>query len=294
MPAHIPVMLTEVLEMLNPQPGNIYIDGTLGMGGHTEAILSQTAGKAKVIGFDRDGKSLKLASERLLPWKESFTAVHGRFSQIPQLLNKDSLKEPIGGVLLDLGISSFQLDNAEYGLSFAKQALNESLDMRLDPWCKNNAQEILNTWPEKKLADLFWDKADYKQARKLAKIICLHRPIKTIGDFVELCKQASGGHGKLNASTLPLMALRIEVNEEFQEIENGLTNIINWLEPETKLVVIAFHSGEDRIVKNIFKNSPKLKVITDKPLTPTLEEIKKNTRARSAKLRVACRISSIE
>ena len=163
--------------------------------------------------------------------------------------------------------------------------------MRLDPWCTASAEKILNDWPEKKLADLFWDIADYKPARKLAKAIVQNRPLKTIGEFVEICNlMHKNPQSKIQSATLPFMALRIAVNEEMQELEKGLNAIIDWLEPSAKLLVISFHSGEDRIVKNVFKNSSNLENLIKKPLMPTPAEIRKNSRSRSAKLRVAVKI----
>lgn len=281
---HIPVLLNEVLECLAPEAGYTYIDGTLGMGGHSKAILDQTNGLANLIGIDRDVQSLEIARQNLKNYPNC-QFLHGRFSQIPELIDKNQLSKPTGGILLDLGISSYQLDSSKYGLSF--QNINEALDMRLDPWCKISAEKILNEWPEKKLSDLFWDIADFRPARKLAKTIVQNRPIKTIGQFVEICNFV---HKVPRAATLPFMALRIAVNEELQELEKGLNSIIEWLEPSAKLLVISFHSGEDRIVKNVFKNSLNLKNLFKKPLSPTLSEIKKNSRSHSAKLRVAVKI----
>jgi len=150
----------------------------------------------------------------------------------------------------------------------------------------------VNAWPERKIADLFWDYADYQAARKLARMIVQERPVRTLGHFVELCKRIkTAKQSRIHSATLPLMALRMAVNNELDELERGLKNIIEWLEPQAKVLVISFHSGEDRIVKNVFKQYKDcLQVITPKPQCPTEEEIAKNPRSRSAKLRVALKI----
>ncbi len=307
-------MLNEVLDLLNPQPGFTYLDGTLGLGGHSEALLNKTKGQIDLIGIDRDEKTIEITQTKLSSWF-GFKAVHGRFSEIPKLVDKNSLSKPLGGVLLDLGISSLQLNSPVYGLSFAAELFDQPLDMRLDKWCKFSAAEILNNWTEKQIADLFWDYADYKLARKLAKLIVQNRPVNRIGELVELCnlvlnktdprisfsrtesklqnklsmKLIGQQKSKLNAATLPFMALRMIVNDELGELERGLQNVIDWLEPDCKIVVISFHSGEDRVVKNLFKSaclkSNDFEMLTPKPLIPSEAEIKKNPRSRSAKLR---------
>lgn len=285
-------MLSEVLDFLGPKPLHTYVDGTLGMAGHAAAILKATDGQIQLFGFDRDPESLLIAEANLKDWPNSYTLFNARFSRMSDLIDKTKLKFPLAGILLDLGISSFQLDNAKYGLSFAKASFEDELDMRLDEWCEFSAEEILNEWPEKKLADLFWDYADFTRARPLARLIADNRPIKTIGEFVALCGQVNPvAKNKLHTATLPMMALRIAVNDELGELERGLKNIIEWMEPHSKLAVISFHSGEDRIVKNVFKaHKDKLEILTNKPLGPSNEEIKRNPRSRSAKLRVASKI----
>lgn len=286
---HVSVLLSEILEILDPKPFNTYIDGTLGLAGHSLAILDKVNSKdIQLIGLDRDLKSLTLAEEVLKPYQEQADLINSRFSFLPDLEreNKMELKYKLGGILLDLGISSWQLKEA--GLSFLNPKI--ALDMRLDPWCKFSAAQIVNEWPEKQLADLFWDVADYKPARKLAKLIIKNRPLKDMEDLVKLCQEVyMGANSKIHSATLPLMALRIAVNEELSELEQGLRKIIEWMPPESKLLVISFHSGEDRIVKNIFREfykAGKINLVTEKPLIPSTLEIKQNPRSRSAKLRV--------
>lgn len=287
---HQPVLLNEVLDFLEPQENRTYVDGTLGLGGHSKAILNFINGRGALIGLDRDPQSLKIASKNLSEFQNVQT-INARFSEMPKIIDQQELKHPLGGILLDLGISSFQLDNPDYGLSFAKAALDKELDMRLDQWCKTSAGEVLNKWTEKKLADLFWDYVDYKPARKLAKLLVQERPIESMRHFVDLCKKIPKGSSKIHSATLPLMALRIIVNDEYLEIEKGLEDIVNWMEPGVKLLVISFHSGEDRIVKNIFKkHKSQLEFLNMKPICPTQKEIKENPRSRSAKLRSVCKI----
>lgn len=292
---HIPVMLDEVLEIIDVKSQMVFIDGTLGMAGHSKAVLEKAQADVQLFGFDRDPQSLKLAENNLCEEIKNKTfsiqLINQRFSKIPEFVNNGSLKYSQKAILLDLGISSVQLDDPVYGLNFSKEAREFPLDMRLDEWCENSACDILNNWPEKKIADIFWDFADYLPARKLAKAIVQNRPIITLGELIELCFQMPH-RSKIHPATLPLMALRIAVNQEFEELGDGLEKIIDWMEPETKLLVISFHSGEDRIVKNIFKKyKSSLNLLTPKPLCPTEKEIRKNPRARSAKLRAACKIS---
>lgn len=282
---HIPVLAAEVLEYLCITDNGVFIDGTVGLGGHTELILQQNP-LYSVIGCDRDSQSLDIARERLLPYQSRIELLNMRFSKLPEILEQHPQRINIKGVLLDLGISSRQLDSSEYGISFAHTTAEQPLDMRLDPWCKQSASDILNTWSAKDLADLFFFQADYRPARRLAKLIVDNRPLHNLEHFIDLCKQATPYRSKIHPATLPMMALRIIVNEEYQEIRECLTNLINILEPEARISVISFHSGEDRIVKNLFKQLDKASIINKKVIVPTRDEIKKNPRARSAKMRV--------
>ena len=319
-------MAKECLEILKPEAGYIYIDGTLGMGGHSRLILENINNNINnnynninntcLVGIDRDEQSLKLAENNLNAnnlgnLKKYF--VHSRFSKIPEIIENLNLnKKLIKGILLDLGISSYQLGESSYGLSFGEKYQDQELDMRLDPWCEISAGDIINTWTEKKLADLFWDIADYKKARKLARKIIEtreHKKISTVGDLVRICEQVeyssfnnikkntkntkNNNRKRINPATLPLMALRIQVNSELDELKTGLSKIIDFMEPECNLVVLSFHSGEDRIVKNIFRDykekDKNFFEIYKKPMLPSLEEIRLNPRSRSVKLRKICK-----
>jgi len=293
---HSPVLLDLILDLIRQESKNLqdpeftFIDGTLGLGGHASSILKNFP-SSKLIGIDRDLNSLKLAQDNLKEFtKESRTSFfHSRFSRFPEIFKKEkeSFKN-LRFVLLDLGISSYQLENENYGLNFAFQTSN-NLDMRLDPWCKNTALILLNRLTQKELADLFWYKSEFRKSKKLARLILENRPIKNSEEFVRLCFKTDY-KSKSHPATLPMMALRIAVNEEFEELETGLRKIIDFLPSQANILVISFHSGEDRIVKNIFKELKQMKIlelITKKPINPSKEEISLNRRARSSKLRIA-------
>ncbi len=280
---HIPVMLEESLSFLNIKEDLTYIDATLGMGGHSKAILERYP-NIKIIGIDRDSRSLEIAKENLKPFSRRIDFINSRFSKLNEIINEYKTQNiKIGGVLLDLGISSFQLEDEYYGLSFKKNINDIELNMKLDSWCNSSAAEILNKKTEKEIADIFFFNADYKKSRALARLVVKNRPLNKLKDFINLCSFSS--NPKINSATLPLMALRIEVNDEFNEIKKGLRGAIEALEQNARIVVLSFHSGEDRIVKNIFKENSCLEILTNKPLIPSLAEIKNNPRARSAKLR---------
>lgn len=283
-------MLEEILQAFqtytnnsNIQSKQMYIDCTYGLGGHTNAILENNP-ECEVIAFERDTKTFELAQANLHP---RCTLYNSRFSEFDKHIDPSEYIY-INGVLLDLGISSWQLDNKEFGLSF-NHSEQEKLDMRLDQWCNTNASVILNTWSENDLADLFYYYADYKASRKLAKLIINNRPLELISDFTELCKQSYNSH-KIHPATLPMMALRIYINEEYDELYKVLNKLHQYLEHDVCIAVLSFHSGEDRIIKQTFKkleSNSQLKVINKKPYIPSDSEIKHNTRARSAKLRLA-------
>ena len=313
---HVPVLLNLILELIERENRNFarqaftFIDGTLGLGGHASQIL-QKFPQSKLIGLERDSKSLELAKENLLSYTRELRTLffHTRFSQIKKLckqeienseeileknleknLEKD-LKKDLRFVLLDLGISSYQLENADYGLNFNFQESHQ-LDMRLDPWCQSTALNLINRLSQKELGDLFWQNSQFSRSKKLARLIVERRPVKNSAEFIQLCLKAAG-KSKIHPATLPMMALRIAVNQELEELESGLPEIIDFLPSQAYLLVISFHSGEDRIVKNVFrtyKNTKILKSISKKPLRAEQEEICFNQRARSAKLRIAQKI----
>jgi 16S rRNA (cytosine1402-N4)-methyltransferase len=278
LPEHSPVMVDQVLEYLSPSPGARYVDATLGLGGHARAILDATGDEAELVGIERDPDSLAAACRNLSNYR-GFRGIHGRISGLAELIGS-----PCRGILLDLGVSSRQLSSPSYGISFSEPALSQPLDMRLDPWCTATAADIVNGWSEPELARMFAEHADYRGARRLAKRIAEARPLQTLGDFVRLCGPR---RGRLHPATLPLQALRITVNDELGELQAALAAASKILEPGGRLVVISFHSGEDRMVKHHLRQDLRLGVLTPKPIRPSLSESKTNPRARSAKLRAA-------
>jgi 16S rRNA (cytosine1402-N4)-methyltransferase len=277
-------MLAETLEYLRitelpADPAPVIIDGTLGLGGHTEAILMahQTV---RVIGFDRDADSLALASERLARFGDRFRAVHGNFREIPAKLPHE-LPAP-AGVLLDLGISSWQL--AERGFSFAEDA---PLDFRMDASTGETAADLVNGLPVGELADVLYQYGDEHRSRRIAKTIVANRPITTTTQLADVIQGAVGRRGRLHPATKSFQALRIAVNDELGSLEAGLQAATDTLALQGRLVVLSFHSLEDRIAKRFIKGSEHLSAINKKVVRPTADEVAQNPRARSTKLRAA-------
>ncbi|MFC2161084.1 16S rRNA (cytosine(1402)-N(4))-methyltransferase RsmH [Acidobacteriota bacterium] len=293
---HIPVLLEEVKGFLEIQREGIYIDCTVGLGGHSIEIL-KTNPKARVIGFDIDEKSLLLAKEKLHPYADRLSLYHSDFRYIPDLNLKFS---EIRGILIDLGMSSYQLDSQERGFSFQHDG---PLDMRMDQRNKITASKIINKYSEMKLAQIFWDYGELRASRKLAHEIISRRKInkiettKELLEVVEAVCQWRPRKGKSHPAALVFQSLRIEVNQELKNLSNFLERFILKCPKKTRIVVISFHSLEDRIVKQTFarlavqNNHPAtIKKLTKKPVTASEEEVVSNFRARSAKLRAAERI----
>ena len=296
---HQPVLLNEVLEYLRPKAGGIYVDGTLGGGGHSEAILRQTTDDKRptIIGIDRDLEAIFAAKKNLAEFKDRVIFIHDNFSNLPAILKSLDI-EKVDGILLDLGISSYQLENPNRGFSFQNDA---PLDMRMDQSDDLTAADIINFYDEKKLADLFYKYGEERFSRRIARRIVERRgqnlrglsPI-TSGELVEIIKKSSPPKyrywQKIHFATRVFQALRIEVNNELNILEDFIPGAAELLKGDGVLTIISFHSLEDRIVKHSFrdlaeKNSEKYKVLTKKPLLPTEGEIAKNPRARSAKMR---------
>jgi 16S rRNA (cytosine1402-N4)-methyltransferase len=290
-PVHQPVMVKEVLAGLKVQPDRLYVDGTVGEGGHAVAILSRISGKGELWGFDRDPMVLQAAAARLAPSTSSFSLFHRSYAQLGEVL-KERGRAGAAGILLDLGLSSYLLEASGRGFSFQR---DEPLDMRFDPEGPGpTAAQLLNGLPLEDLARIFREYGGEPRARSLARRICAlrrHRPFRTTGDLVAAVggKVAGGRH----PATRVFQALRIAVNGELEELRQFLAQVPAWLEPEGRLVIISYHSLEDRLVKHYllhFEKAGVMRRLVKKPLTPTLEEIRQNPRARSAKLRVAERI----
>ena len=296
---HIPVMLQEVLQNLKPQKGEVYVDATFGNGGYTKAILDTA--ECKVIALDRDPTVRIRANEMKNMYGERFEFRAGQFGDFTDLV-----PEKINGAGFDIGVSSMQLDDAERGFSFNKTAI---LDMRMSQ-SGESAKDIVNTYDEQELADLIYQYGEEKKSRQIAKKIVEYRQKKTIETTTELAEiiytVIHKKNGEINPATRTFQALRIAVNDELGELERGLSGAAKRLQKDGRLVVVDFHSLEDRIVKNYFKNNGGRRVkvskyapelvqdehlfaSVSKVVVPTQEECELNPRARSAKLRFAIR-----
>ena len=290
---HVPVLLEEALKQLDIGRAGTYIDGTLGMGGHSLEILRRNP-KASVIGFDRDEASLRKAGERLAEFGARVRLYHGDFKEIPGL-GLDLGK--VRGVLLDLGMSSFQLDSPERGFSFNADG---PLDMRMDLRTKATAASVLEKYSEAKLDEVFRTYGELPHTRRLAREIVSRRklhPFETTGQLRRLVEEIYRWRpqkGKVHPAAKAFQALRIEINGELEGLGAFLESMVSGTRPGTRFVVIAFHSLEDRIVKRTFaalaspaEGAPRLRILTKKPLTASESEVAANTRSRSAKLRSA-------
>ena len=304
---HEPVLLNEVLEWMNVQPDGVYCDGTLGGGGHSGAILKASGGTARLYGIDRDENAILAASERLKDYP-GFTAIRGNFHDAKKLL-EEAGAEALDGALLDLGVSSPQLDTAERGFSYHEDA---PLDMRMDQRQTMTAADFLNTANEREIMEAIRDYGEEKWAARIARIICEHRaekPFETTFDLVhavdaaipKAVRRKDDGH----PARRTFQAVRIAVNDELKPLEQALKDLTDCLKPGGRICVITFHSLEDRIVKRCFKmlenpcicppkapictcgRKPVVKVLAGGAVAPSKEEIERNPRSRSAKLRVA-------
>jgi 16S rRNA (cytosine1402-N4)-methyltransferase len=307
---HKPVMVAEVVESLRLRPGTVTVDGTVGGGGHAEAILLNTAPDGLLIGIDADGDALYAAEKRLAPFGKRAILVKGNFADMETILTEKNTGK-VDGILLDLGVSSHQLDTAERGFSFAMDA---PLDMRMDRDHGTRASDLVNTLPWEELATIIKNYGEERMAGRIARAIVRKRtqaPIRTTADLAGVVAGAfppDAGRSRIHPATRTFQALRIAVNDELTSLRKAVADGVEWLKPGGRFSVISFHSLEDRIVKNAFRagekgctcppdlpvcacgEKPLLKVITRKPVTPGDEEIRDNPRARSAKLRTAERI----
>lgn len=283
---HKPVLVKEVLEYLNVKKGGIYVDATVGAGGHSRVICDLGG---RILGIDRDPTALELAKQNLSACSDS-VLVNVKFSQISEVVREYGFGV-VDGVLFDLGISSMQLDNPGRGFSFQQ---DEPLDMRMNQGESIiTAYELVNALREDQLYELFLKTNQANVARAAARAIVGAREIKkieTTGDLARIIEKSVGRKRHIHPATTIFMALRMVVNSETEELEKGLTEAVKILKPYGRLVAISFHSGEDRVVKNFFKHSAKsgeLRIVTQKPILPGWDEIRRNPRSRSAKLRVA-------
>lgn len=285
---HIPVLLDEVIKAFEGKQISTFFEGTVGLGGHAKEILQSHPEIQRYIACDRDLNAIEIAKETLRPWSDKVEFVHSPFAEIKSILKEKKISS-IDGYLIDIGVSSMQLDKGSRGFSFKVDA---PLDMRMDETMNTTAADLVNTLPEQELARIFYEYGEEFRSRAAAKVICLARKKRKITTTFELCDVLEKvlRKGKIHFATKVFQALRIAVNDELGQLKNGLQGAIESCKAGAILSVISFHSLEDRIVKWVFKEEPSLQVITKKPLEATREEIKKNPRSRSAKLRVAEKI----
>ena len=283
---HIPVMPKEVLSHLNVQKDGVYVDGTIGLGGHSELILSQLSAKGHLVGVDRDAEALEICKKRLSPYHSSLSLFNKSYDKINSIL--DSLEiQKVHGILLDLGLSSFQLDSKDRGFSYKT---NCELDMRFDRSQKKSAFNIVNNMPEKMLADLIYYNSEEKRSRAIARKIISMRPINKVFDLVEAIKKSTPPFKRDKTISRVFQAVRISVNNELEKLDQFLSTFYPRLLNGGRIVIISFHSLEDRKVKHAFKllkSENKVQILTKKPLIPTEIEKVDNSRSRSAKLRAA-------
>ena len=283
---HIPVMLNESLEYLNIKPGDALVDCTIGEGGHSVEILKRIGKNGLLIGIDKDEEALKRAKERLSFIGDNFILIHESFANISDILKSLNIKQ-VNGIIADLGVSSLQLYEAERGFSFMKDG---PLDMRMNQSADVTASVLVNSLPEDELADIIYYYGEDYLARRIAKAIVEYRRKKKIETTSELARIVGSVYrkrGRINPATKTFQALRIAVNNELKDLEKFLKEVPLSLNKGGRIVVLSYHSLEDRIIKRAFTNDPALKRINKKVIVPAREEVIANPRARSAKMRVA-------
>jgi 16S rRNA (cytosine1402-N4)-methyltransferase len=303
---HRPVLLRETVEQLVVRSGGVYLDATVGEGGHAVAVLEASAPQGVVLGIDRDPRSLARAAQRLNEYGDRFIAVQGSYADMVELAYSRGITQ-VNGVLLDLGFSSRQVQAPGYGFSFQR---DEPLDMRYDPESQGlTAAQMINTYPEDRLAQLFFQYGEEPRARVIARRIIQNRPISTTRELADLVARSSGpGRRRVHPATRVFQALRIAVNDELLNLEAGLKAAVSLLVTGGRLVIISYQSLEDRLVKNtlvqeaakclcppqlpqcVCQHQPTLRIVNRKIIRPKFEEVAANPRSRSAKMRVAERI----
>ena len=308
---HYSVLLNETIENLNIKPDGIYVDGTLGGGGHAYQVASRLSEKGRMIGIDQDADAIAAAGERLKEFGDKITIIRSNYANMKEELHRIGV-EKVDGIVLDLGVSSFQLDTPERGFTYRDE--NAPLDMRMDDRQSLTAKDIVNGYSEMDLYHIIRDYGEDKFAKNIAKHIVQERakkPIETTGELTEIIRasipmkvQVTGGH----PAKRTFQAIRIELNKELEVLQNNLDDMIDLLNPGGRICIITFHSLEDRIVKTNFKRNEnpctcpsdfpvcvcgkksKGKVVTRKPILPSEEELEVNSRSKSAKLRVFERV----
>ncbi len=299
---HVPVLVQEVVRLLAVQPGGRYVDCTVGGGGHAAAILEAASPGGLLLGIDADPAALAIAAERLAPFHDSMRLVEANFRELGQVCRQNSFV-PVHGVLFDLGLSSYQLTDVERGFGFQVEA---PLDMRFGRRQALTADEIVNTYPEQELADVIWRLGEEPASRRIARAIVRARPLRTTTELAALIARAVGGpRRRIHPATRTFQALRIAVNDELGALSDGLEQARDVLGRGGRLVVVSFHSLEDRIVKQFLQRESRdcicppeavrctcghratLSILTKRPLRPGADEVAANPRSRSARLRAA-------
>ncbi|MBH09288.1 MAG: hypothetical protein CMG74_02860 [Candidatus Marinimicrobia bacterium] len=287
---HIPVLGTEVLSLLKISPKGVYFDGTIGTGGHASMISKKLSNQGLYIGVDRDEKALSHCKQRFSSSAISISFHHSSYHKINSIIKPIGLQE-VNGFLLDLGYSSMQLDSHQRGFSYQNDS---PLDMRFDQSQKETAANILNTISSDKLANIIYKFGEERRSRSIAKNIAKYRPLNSVDDLVEVIRKVTPPNHRNRTLARVFQAIRIKVNNELEYLNAFLNNFINYLTIGGRIAIISFHSLEDRIVKHRFKNlkqNGRLKILTQKPITASDKEILNNRRSKSAKLRVAEKIS---
>ena len=283
---HIPILATEIADAILTKPNGVYVDGTLGLGGHTALFLSRLGPQARIFGFDKDSEALAMAQKRVADAR--LTAVHASYTQAPVVLKEAGLAGA-DGALFDLGVSSYQLDNPERGFSLLRDG---PLDMRFDNRAELTAEKIVNEWALSELERILTDYGEERQAHAIAMAIMAARRqgrIRTTFELKKIIENVVRGRGKIHPATQTFQALRIAVNDELGCVAQVIHLLDDLLLSGGRAAVLTFHSLEDRLVKNYFKelaSSGKWRLVNKHVIVPTYEEIRQNSRARSAKLRV--------
>jgi len=294
---HVPVMLTEVLDYLKLKPGQVIVDATLGTGGHAVEILKRIVPNGKLIGIDRDESSLAICRERLVDFKDNMQFVHANFVDLDQVLVNLGI-EKIDGIVFDLGISSYQLHDAQRGFSFQEEG---PLDMRLDKSSYISAYDLVNNLNENEISQLLWNFGQERWHNRIAHLLVQERrdePIATTKQLANLVMRAiphryRKSHYRIHPATRTFQAVRIAVNRELEILESAVKKAVDILRLQARICVISFHSLEDRVIKHTFralKSDGLIDIVTAKPLIPGMSEIETNPSSRSSKFRVAERI----
>lgn len=296
---HIPVLFSEVLDLLRPQPGGQYIDGTLGAGGHTTGILEASAPDGRVLVFDRDLEAIQFTRRRLKAYGERVVYINNSYAVMNKLAGENGFNA-VKGVLLDLGLSSRQLADSSRGFSFLREG---PLDMRFDSSSKATAADLINNLTKDELVEIFKRYGEVRHSERIAAMILANRPLHTTAELADLIAAEMGQKGRIHPATQVFQALRIAVNDELAELERGIEAALDVLEPGGRLAIISFHSLEDRIVKHTFRDLSKdcicppaqpvcncnvrarVRLVTRRAVKASNDEVLSNPRSRSARLR---------